>query len=154
MEKIKKLITLLEKRKLSLATAESASGGYASYLLTKIPGSSKVFKGGIIAYSLDIKNKLFKIPSSLLEKNQGVSREIALILAEKVRKQFKADIGSAIVGFAGPKAKKGVKAGTIFLSFADKDGAVSEKAIIKGNRDTVRKKASRLLITLIYKNIK
>jgi len=150
MSKLEKLITALTKKRLTIALAESCTGGFASYLLTKIPGSSKVFKGGVVVYSLDTKNKLFKISPLLLKKTQGVSIEIAAFLARGVRKKFNADIGASIVGFAGPQLKKGVKAGTTFIALNYKDGTTTEKAIFKGKRDLVRKKASAFLINLIY----
>ena len=153
MEKLEKLITKLKKKKVSISIAESCSGGYASYLLTKIPGSSKVFKGGIIVYSLDIKNKFFKIPFPLLEKSKGVSEEVSIVLAKKVRKQFNADLGCSIVGFAGPKAKKGIKIGTVFICLADKYLVLSKKIVIRGSRDTVRKKASNILIDLLIERM-
>ncbi len=150
---LKKLITALGKRKKSLALAESCSGGYASYLLTKTPGASAVFKGAVITYSLEAKNKFFKVPYPLLKKTQGVSKEVALKLAKEVRKKFNADIGASIVGFAGPKAKKEEKVGTIFIAFSSKEKEEVKKVIIKGSRDFVRKKASTRLIELIYKSI-
>jgi PncC family amidohydrolase len=153
VKKLKKLIKILEKKKLSLGVVESCTGGYLSYLLTKTSGSSKVFKGGFIAYSLDIKNKYFKIPLSLLKRTFGVSKDIALELGEKIRKLFHTDIGASIVGFAGPKARKGLKVGTVFLSVVDKNKKVTKKIIIKGNRDTVRKKASYLLIDLLLESL-
>lgn len=149
----KSLIKTLKKRKLTLAAAESCSGGYLSYLLTKTPGSSDVFKGGLITYSLDSKNKFFKIPSSLLKKTCGVSEEIASVLAEKVKNLFGTDLGVSIVGFAGPKVKKGAKKGTVFLGIADKKNVLVIEAIIKGNRDAVRKKVSQLLINLLDKKL-
>ena len=160
-KKLKKLTIALKEKGQTLALAESCSGGYASYLLTKIPGASEVFRGAVVVYSLDTKNKLFKIPSSLLKKTQGVSKEVALKLAAGVRKKFNAAIGASIVGFAspersrrtGPKAKKGKKAGTIFIAFSDKNKEEVRKIIIKGGRDTVRKKASAYLINFIYKNL-
>ena len=152
MPKPERLIKSLRKERLSLALAESCSSGYASYLLTKTPGASKVFKGTIIVYSLYSKNKFFHIPYSLLEKKQGVSGRIALTLAKKVKDIFKTDIGAAIVGFAGPKAQKGVKVGTTFLAVSAKKDTVIKK-IIKGSRDQVRKKASHLLLDLIYESI-
>ena len=150
MKTLKLLIEKLKARNLSVAVAESCTGGYASYLLTKIPGSSRVFKGGVIVYSLDAKKSLFKIPCQLLEKNQGVSKEIARRLAKKVREKLNSDIGSSIVGFAGPAAKKGVKTGTVFIAIHYRKHTVSKRLVIKGNRDTVRKKASHLLINLLY----
>ena len=149
-KKLEKLLTSLKTKKLTIALAESCTAGYASYLLTKTPGASRVFKGSTIVYSLDAKNKLFKIGPSLLRKTQGVSSEIALILAKEARKKFNADIGASIVGFAGPQVKKGVKAGTVFIALSYKSGSTIEKVIIKGNRDMVRKKASSFLVNLIY----
>lgn len=150
MSKLEKLITSLAKKRLTLAVAESCSGGYASFLLTKTPGSSKVFKGGVITYSLDTKERLLKIPPSLLKKTQGVSKEVAASLAKGVKKKFNSSIGASIVGFAGPRAKKGVKAGTIFIAIDYKGKLMIEESLIKGNRDIVRRKASLLLINLLY----
>jgi PncC family amidohydrolase len=153
MKTLQKLITSLKHKKLSLAAVESCSGGYLSYLLTKIPGSSKIFKGGIVAYSLEAKNKFFKIPLPLLKKTQGVSSQVALLLAKRVRKIFNCDIGMSLVGFAGPEVKMGKKVGTVFIGIADKKGIMVKKVIIKGDRDFVRKKASLKAIELIYKKL-
>ncbi|MBN3040705.1 MAG: CinA family protein [Candidatus Omnitrophica bacterium] len=143
------IISCLKKRKLTLAAAESASAGFFSYILTKTAGSSKVFKGGLIVYSLQAKNKFFKLPLTTLQKTQGVSADIALFLAKKVKKLFNADIGVSIVGFAGPAAKKGVKVGTVYIALAFKKISLSEKLFIKGSRDAIRRKASLKLIELI-----
>lgn len=148
-----KLISQLKKQKLSIALAESCSGGYASYLLTKTAGASEVFKGAIIVYSLSSKNKFFNIPLSTLKQTQGVSKNIAITLAKKVKKKFNTDIGAAIVGFAGPKAKKDIKVGTVFVGISLKKKILSKKIVIKGDRDQVRKKVSNILIDLLYKNI-
>lgn len=153
MNTLKNLIAILKNKKESLAVAESCSGGYLSYLLTKISGSSKVFKGGIVVYSLEAKNKFFKIPYPLLKKTQGVSSKVASLLAKRVKKVFKSDVGVSLVGFAGPESKKGVKAGTVFMAVADKNGVISKKIVVKGNRDIVRKKASLYLIGLLYKHL-
>jgi PncC family amidohydrolase len=150
MSKLEKLISSLEKKRLTLALAESCTGGYASYLLTKIPGSSKVFKGSLVVYSLDAKTKLLNISPSLLKKTDGVSKEIAASLAQKVRKKLNANIGASIVGFAGPTAKGKVKIGTIFIGIDYKGSLMIEEVIIKGARDLVRRKAGALLINLLY----
>lgn len=152
-KKLKKLIDTLKRKKQTLALAESCSGGYASYLLTKIPGASKVFKGSVVVYSLEAKNRLLGIPSSLLEKTQGVSKEVALELATKVRKKLNTDIGASIVGFAGPGTKKGIKVGTTFIAYSSKNKKEGKKIIIKGSRDSVRKKVSIHLIDLLYKEL-
>ncbi len=149
----KKLIKRLIKDRLSLALAESASGGYASYLLTQTPGASKIFKGSLIVYSLEAKNKLLGLKIKLLKKNQGVSKTIALALAKKVRKKFNADIGGALVGFAGPAAPRKNKLGTFFVAVSSKNKSLVKKIVLKGSRDQLRKKSSRLLIQLIYASL-
>ena len=99
------------------------------------------------------KNTTCNIPFSYLRKTQGVSRETAIKLAKGVRKKFKSDIGVAIVGFAGPRAKKGIKKGTSHISVAQKYSNLSKKITIKGNRDTVRKKASYAAMRLLHESI-
>jgi len=150
VKRTEKLITTLRKKSLSVALAESATGGFASYLFTKTAGASKVFKGGVVLYSLESKHKLFKIPLARLKRNQGVSKEIAATLAQRIRKKFNSSFGGAIVGFAGP----GAKAGAVILSLSDKEKVISIETLIKGNRDRGRKRASQLLLELIYSRAK
>lgn len=148
-----KLIKVLLREKLTLATAESVTAGYLSYLITKTPGSSQVFRGGIIAYSLRAKNKFFKIAMPKLEKSQGVSKEVAAALAERSKKLFGADIGAAVVGFAGPTAVKKSQVGTVFIAVSTRKKTTVKKLAISGSRDKVRKKASQTALTLIYDSI-
>lgn len=150
MRSLANLISILKTKNLTVDTAESCSRGYLSYLLTKTAGSSKVFKGGIIVYSLEAKNKFFKIPYPLLRKTQGVSSEISKTLALGARKIFKTDIGASILGFAGPEGKK---VGLVYIAVANKTGVICKKMVIKGSRDTVRKKTSFLAIKLIYNKV-
>ncbi|MFH1318597.1 MAG: CinA family protein [Candidatus Omnitrophota bacterium] len=154
MDKAEKVVNLLKQKKLTIAAAESCSGGYLSYLLTQTPGSSQVFKGGVIVYTLQAKTKLLKIPLSELKKTEGVSEKISLLLAKNIKKTLKSDIGVSIVGFAGPGAKKGVKVGTVYICATDKTNSITKKLLLTGNRDAVRKKASLALIDMLYKMIK
>lgn len=149
-----KIFKILKNKNLSLAAAESETGGYLSYLLTKTPGSSETFKGSFVVYSLEIKNKLFKIPSALLTKTQGVSPEIAAYLARSVQKRLNSDLGISIVGFAGPTAKKGIKVGTTFIAISDKEGIFVINAIIDGTRDRIRKKTAKFAAEIFYKHLK
>lgn len=147
---IKKLITILKKENLTIASAESLTGGYLSYLLTKIPGSSKVFKGGVVIYSLEAKNKFFKIPLAELQEAQGVSANICKNLAIRVKKLFNSKIGVALVGFAGPKAKLGVKVGTVFMAISNKDKTIVAKWVLKGTRNQIQQQASQRIIKVLY----
>ncbi|MCM8831186.1 MAG: CinA family protein [Candidatus Omnitrophica bacterium] len=154
MERLKNLISLCRKKKITISCAESCSGGYLSYLLTKIAGSSEVFKGSIVAYSLEAKNKFFGIKKSLLKKTQGVSKKIAVSLAKSVRLLFNTNIGCSIVGFAGPTSKTKLKVGTVFISVANEYKTIAKKEIIKGKRDKVRKKASLDALEMIFEILK
>ncbi|MCF7877072.1 MAG: CinA family protein [Candidatus Omnitrophica bacterium] len=149
-----KVFKILKNKKLTVAAAESMTAGYLSYLLTKTPGSSNTFKGSFVVYSLDSKNKLFKLPNKLLKKTQGVSKEIAAYLAEKIRKKLRSNIGISIVGFAGPGAKKGKKTGTTFIAISDKEKVFVTSAIISGTRDKVRKKAAKFAAEILYQYLK
>ncbi len=153
MAKLKNLVFYLRVKKLSLSSAESVTGGYLSYLLTKIPGSSKIFKGGFIVYSPQSKNKLMRIPVSLLKKTDGVSEKVSALLAKRTKKIFNTDLAVSLVGFASTPCPKDVKKGTVFISVADKYGVISKKIIINGSRDYVRKKAGDAAIELICKKI-
>ncbi|MCK9573292.1 MAG: CinA family protein [Candidatus Omnitrophica bacterium] len=153
MAKLKNLVFYLRVKKLTISSAESVSGGYLSYLLTKTPGSSKVFRGGLIVYSPQSKNKLLRIPNQLLNKTQGVSENISILLAKRTKQFFKTDLAVSLVGFASTPAQKDIKVGTVFMAVADRKGAITKKIIIKGNRDYVRKKASISAIELICKRI-
>ncbi|MCM8786675.1 MAG: CinA family protein [Candidatus Omnitrophica bacterium] len=154
MEILKNLISFCKSKKITISCAESCSGGYLSYLLTKVAGSSQVFKGSIIAYSLEAKNKFFGIKKSLLKKNQGVSKKIALFLAKNIRLLFNTDIGCSIVGFAGPTSKNKVKIGTVFIAVSNKYKTIAKKEIIEGGRDYVRKKVSLDALKMIFEILK
>jgi nicotinamide-nucleotide amidase len=147
---LKKLISSLAKRNLTIATAESASGGYLSYLLTKTPGSSIVFKGGMILYSLESKHKFFNIPSSLLDTTQGVSKDVSLILAKRIMGLYNAVIGLAIVGFAGPD-KRSSSTGLYYIAVATKRCAYAKRLRLTGSRDRTRILASMAALDLLNK---
>jgi len=153
MAKLKNLVFYLRVKKLTISSAESVSGGYLSYLLTKTPGSSKVFRGGLIVYSPQSKNKLLRIPGQLLNKTQGVSENISILLAKRTKQLFKTDLAVSLVGFASAPAQKGVKVGTVFMAVADRYGVISKKILIKGSRDCVRKQASLMAIDLLCKRL-
>ena len=148
-----KVTKLLISKGLSLAMAESCTAGYLSYLLTQTPGSSKVFRGAIVCYSLDSKHYFFKIPKTLLKSSQGVSKKVSGLLAIRVQKLFKSDVAVAIVGFCGPQAKKGVKVGTSYISIAYKKKVISKKEILPGSRKQVRLKASQKALKLLYRTL-
>ncbi|MBT3235429.1 MAG: CinA family protein [Bdellovibrionales bacterium] len=90
------------KQRLTIATTESATGGAISNALTNIPGSSKIFAGGIICYRQEVKEGVMQIPSTLLEEQGAVSLEVTTSLVNNLANLIPSDLGVAITGVAGP----------------------------------------------------
>ncbi len=140
---------LLESGK-TLATAESCTAGLLSALLTQFSGSSKYFILGIATYSNQAKEDILGIPSSAIRKKGAVSREIALLMAQNVKKLAKADFGISITGIAGPTGGTPQKpVGTVFIAISSKNKNACKKFIFKGNRNTIRKQASLQALQLL-----
>ncbi len=99
------ILNLLQKKEQTLSVAESCTGGGAGALISSIPGASKVFKGGVIAYSNTIKEKILGVPSDILNSYGAVSSQVAKAMAEGVREQLNTDWAIAITGLAGPEGK-------------------------------------------------
>jgi nicotinamide-nucleotide amidase len=129
---------LLREKGLTVAVAESTTGGLVCGLITTVPGSSDYFLGGIVSYSIGAKASVLDIPSDLLA-GGAVSVEVARAMADSVRRLFGADIGVAVTGVAGPGSggeKKPV--GTICLGLAHEGGTESWEVRLPGDRQLVR----------------
>ncbi|MDP2940937.1 MAG: nicotinamide-nucleotide amidohydrolase family protein [Candidatus Omnitrophota bacterium] len=151
---LKQIHALLIRNQLTLAVAESCTGGLLSKLLTDLPGSSRYFLLGIAAYSNSAKKKLLKIPVALLAKKGAVSQEAAAALAANIRGIANADLGIGITGIAGPEggtARKPV--GTVFISVANRRKVICEEFRFSGSRSAVRKKAALKAIELLKESI-
>lgn len=108
---------LLIKKGWTLATAESCTGGLISHQLTNVPGSSSYFIGGIVAYANRVKEELLSVPKELLQAHGAVSAEVALAMAQCVRRVLATDIGLAVTGIAGPSGGTTEKpVGTVFIA--------------------------------------
>jgi nicotinamide-nucleotide amidase len=139
------LVKKLSKENLSISTFESCTGGLVGKLITDIPGSSKIYKGGIIAYSNEIKNILLNVDISILEKYGAVSEETVKIMAKNGSLLYNTDFSIAISGIAGPDGgTKEKPVGTIFFAFfyINYDKIIVEKKIFSGNRNLIREKAA------------
>src|SRR3972149_5752633 len=93
-----RVIRLLTQRRLTLAVAESCTGGLIGHLLTEVPGSSQAFLGGVVAYHNQAKTAILGVGEALLEREGAVSEAVARAMAEGVRRLFGADIGLAVTG--------------------------------------------------------
>lgn len=98
----KEIGSLLAYHELKIVTAESCTGGLIASLITDVPGSSKYFLGGVVAYSNQFKIDLLGVPSATLEKYGAVSEEAVLAMARGARERFGADIAVSVTGIAGP----------------------------------------------------
>lgn len=111
---------ILKKQNKTIAFAESCTGGYISHLLSSVAGCSKYYRGSIIPYQYDLKEKILDIKHETLEDHGAVSEETAIEMANNIRKMLGADIGVASSGIAGPKGGTEEKpVGTIWIAFAD-----------------------------------
>jgi len=130
---------LLEERGLTLAVAESCSGGLLSKRLTDIPGISKVFMGSVVAYSEQSKASFLGISPELIKTKNAVSREVALAMAKGARDRFNTDIGIGITGIAGPDTdQSGQKPGTVFIALCSKDNSYCRTPYLFHDRERIR----------------
>ncbi|MFX1561840.1 MAG: CinA family protein [Promethearchaeota archaeon] len=111
--------TILLDQQLTIAVAESATGGLIGHFLTEIPGSSQYFLGGIIAYANTVKQNLLGVSTEVIEHFGAVSEEVVTKLADNVRQRLDADIGLATSGIAGPAGATPKKpVGLVFIAIA------------------------------------
>jgi PncC family amidohydrolase len=133
----------LLKAGLTLAIAESCTGGLTSSTITDTPGSSKWFRGAVIAYSNDVKVKLLGVPKGTLEKHGAVSKECAILMAKGVRKRLKSSYAIATTGIAGPSGGTPDKpVGTVFLALTDGKTITTKKLNLKNKTRRSIKKAT------------
>ena len=129
-------------RGLTVATAESCTGGLLAARLTERPGSSAWVLGGVTAYANSAKEQLLDVPASVLAEHGAVSPEVATALAEGARARFGADIGVGITGIAGPGGGTADKpVGTVHLCVAGPDGRELRALRLPGSRSAVRERS-------------
>jgi PncC family amidohydrolase len=134
-------------RGLSVAVAESCTGGLVADAITDIPGSSGYFLGGVVSYSNAAKEQLLDVPADVLAAHGAVSAQVARGMAEGVRSRFNADIGIAVTGVAGPDGGSEAKpVGLTYVAVADGDGADVRRHAWSGDR--LANKASSAAATL------
>jgi nicotinamide-nucleotide amidase len=142
---------MLRERGQTLAVAESCTGGLLSARLTELPGSSDYFKGGVVAYSNDVKIALAGVPPEQIERHGAVSQEVAEALADGARSQLDADVGIGVTGVAGPGGGTEEKpVGLVWISVA-LPGAVrlTRSMTLPGGRADVRDRATTVALHLL-----
>jgi nicotinamide-nucleotide amidase len=139
---------LLEGRGMTLAVAESMTGGLVASRLVDVPGSSKWFKGGVVAYDSEIKFDLLDV-----RRGPVVSEEAAIQMAEGVRRRLGADVGLAVTGVAGPAEQEGQPVGTVWLGFAIGETAEATQMRLPGGRQQIRQFATISLMDQARKRL-
>ena len=134
----------------TLATAESCTGGGIGAALTAIPGSSSVYRGGIISYCNEIKHRLLGVDEQLLKQYGAVSGPVAKAMAQGARTALDTDVAVSVTGLAGPGGDEfGNPVGTVFLGYADDKTSFSMEFHFSGEREAVRNQAIIAVMNLI-----
>ena len=138
------VLDLLRERGLSLAVAESLTGGLVGARLSAVPGASEVFRGAVVSYASEVKFDLLGVP-----RGPVVSIDAAKAMALGVRERLGADVGIATTGVAGPAEQEGHPPGAVFLGLAHGDRAEALRVRLPGDRDRVREYAVISVLNLL-----
>jgi nicotinamide-nucleotide amidase len=148
------IVRLLTQRKQTLALAESCTGGFIANQITNVPGASKVFKGGVVSYSNEAKEKFLGVRAETLKQYGAVSKEVAAEMAEGARKQFDADYAVAVTGIAGPTGGTEAKpTGTVFMAVAGKGGTIVERKLNQFSREKFKRVTAQQALELLKKQM-
>ena len=139
------------ENKLTVAMAESCTGGLLTSRLTDIPGSSAYVVGAIVSYSDIVKINELNIAETLINEKGAVSEEVAKAMAEGVRKKLNSKVGIAITGFAGPGGDShSAEVGLVYLSLSDGKKTICEKKVFHGQRLDIKFHASQAALNLLW----
>jgi nicotinamide-nucleotide amidase len=144
------VLDLCRRRGLSLATAESCTGGLVASRLTAVPGSSDVFVGSVIAYSNAVKQASLGVPAELIEAHGAVSEEVAAAMAHGARERLGVDVAVAVTGVAGPGGGSPEKpVGLVFAHAVGPGGEDSVRTELPGDREMIRGRATAAALHLV-----
>ena len=140
----------LRTRGLTLALAESCTGGLIGHRLTNVPGSSEYFLGGIVAYAYEAKERLLGVHHQTLYEHGAVSRETAIEMARGARLALGADIGLSITGIAGPTGGlPGKPVGLTWIALSSRDGETAEERTWQGDREQNKERSAEAALMIL-----
>lgn len=138
----------------TLATAESCTGGNIAHLITSVPGSSEYYIGSVVSYSNEIKKNELNVNADTLLRKGAVSEEVAIQMAEGVRKKYNVDFAISTTGIAGPDGGSEEKpVGTVWIAVADAEKTIAKKFLLGTNRMRVIQVASETALNQLRKLI-
>jgi nicotinamide-nucleotide amidase len=148
------VVRALTERNLTLATAESCTGGLVAHRITNVPGASKIFLGGIVAYSNGAKRQFLGIRPETLSRHGAVSAAVAREMAVGARKKFGADFAIAVTGIAGPSGGTTAKpVGTVFIALAGPVGTVAERRLNYFGRERFKEVTAGQALAMLYSRL-
>jgi len=151
---VNKVSDELKKHQVTIATAESCTGGFLAHMLTNVSGSSEYFDRGVISYSNTAKMELLGIPAQLLKNYGAVSKEVAAAMAKAIRERAQVDIGIATTGIAGPTGStKDKPVGLVFIGVSTKDTVVVKEFLFSGDRLTNKDSTCTAALELLLKTV-
>ena len=156
MKKIQKTLpqliaNKLKERKLSLGLAESCTGGYIAHLITSLSGSSEYFKGGIVAYSNEVKIQILQVEEQVINLYGAVSKEVVEQMAINILQILHVDYGVAVSGIAGPAGGSAEKpVGTVWIAVANKNNVNAKCFSFDGSREQIIKQAATAALDMLH----
>lgn len=148
------VVKRLKEQELTLATAESCTGGLIGKLLTDVPGASAVYKGGVISYVNEIKHRLLGVEQEILDVCTAVSRETAHEMARGARERLAADCAVSVTGLAGPDGDgTGRPVGLVYIAVDTAGFSFCKELHLSGDRAKIREQAADAVFQLILDTI-
>jgi PncC family amidohydrolase len=147
---VNKVSDELKKHQVTVATAESCTGGLLAHTLTNISGSSEYFDRGVICYSNKAKQEILGVPEDVLKKYGAVSKQVAEAMAQAIRQQASVDYGLATTGIAGPTGgTKDKPVGLVYIAIATNGSVVVKRFLFSGDRLTNKESTCTATLELL-----
>lgn len=147
------VISQLTSKKLTLAVAESATGGYLSHILTSITGSSKAFMGGVVAYSVFVKHNIFDVNFDTINDYGAISAETTEALLDGLKKKISTDVRIAITGVAGSYGIGGKPRGLMYLGIGTQSCNKIEEIQFHGSRLEIKQQAVKRVLEFFLEEL-
>jgi nicotinamide-nucleotide amidase len=150
-----RVVAALSERGLTLAVAESLTGGMVMAAITEVPGASAVLRGGPVVYATDTKSTALDVDADLLNAMGPVDPEVASAMASSVRQLWQADIGLATTGVAGPDPQAGHPPGEVYVAVSDAQGSVVHRFDLaaEGGRGSIRERTVGLALAAVLEHV-
>ncbi|MDD5773777.1 MAG: CinA family protein [bacterium] len=138
------------KKKMTLAVAESCTGGLAGHRITNVPGSSKFFEMSLVSYSDEVKNKVLGVPIDVIREFGAVSSQVATAMAKRAKKMALTNVGLGITGIAGPDGgTKEKPVGLVYIAIVTDDKIICKEYQFDGERQEIKEKIVQKALELL-----